>query len=343
MAQWKVTREKLELFPHPDPAVLRLELGKAGQYQVVVGKGLFQNGSTIIFVPEKSILPDAIADDGDRRKHLVGDQKNRVKAITLQKELSMGTILDDRPEFADIPLGEDISHLLGITKWEAPIPKELEGKVFSFGEIDGDIHRHDVEIYNLHAQEFEAGEAVIVTEKVCGTQGVYVKLADGKRLITAKGLIVKDQFFVDGEKNAYTIAGENANIFGILDRLYPGQNAQVFGEVVPFVKGFNYGFKEQTLRLFRVDVGGETLALKDVPAELKALWVPIVYEGPFDIEVIRPLKEGSETVSGKALHKKEGIVVAPAVPRKASKSSDKFRLYLKLLNSKYAPSDDDIN
>src|SRR3954466_4139744 len=86
MAQWEVTREKLELFPHPNPAVERLELGRAGQYQVVVGKGTFVDGSTIIFVPEKSVLPDQIADEGDRRKYLVGPQKNRVKAIQLQKE-----------------------------------------------------------------------------------------------------------------------------------------------------------------------------------------------------------------------------------------------------------------
>jgi RNA ligase (TIGR02306 family) len=195
MAQWKVTREQIEIFPHPNPEVLRLELGKAGQYQVVVGKGIFQNGSTIIFVPEKSVLPDSIADEGDRRKHLTGTNKNRVKSMVMQKEITQGIILDDRPELAHIPLGEDVSAMLGITRYVAPIPDELKGAVFSLNTIDSNIHKHDVETFNIFPTEFSPGERVIVSEKIHGTQGTYVRLSDGQRLVTSKGLMANEQFF----------------------------------------------------------------------------------------------------------------------------------------------------
>jgi RNA ligase (TIGR02306 family) len=343
MAQWKVTRERLELFPHPNPAVERLELGKAGQYQVVVGKGTFKSGSTIIFVPEKSVLPDAIADEGDRRKYLVGPNKNRVKAIQLQKELSMGLILDDRPEFADVPLGEDISDRLGITRYAPPIPDELSGEVVALSEIGFEIHGHDVETYNIHAAEFQEGEPVLVTEKIHGTQAAYVRAAGGKRLVTSKGLLKNDQFFSETANNAYKRAADGIMLFDLLDRLFPGVDVQAFGEVVPFQKGFGYGFREAGLLLYRIDVGGRTLPLADVPAELRRHWVPILYEGPFDIAAIRPLREGNETVSGNGLHIREGCVVTPAIPRDAQHSAQRFRLALKLINPKFVEDPDAVN
>jgi RNA ligase (TIGR02306 family) len=343
MAQWKVTRERLELFPHPNPAVERLELGKAGQYQVVVAKGSFANAATIIFVPEKSVLPDAIADQGDRRKYLVGPLKNRVKAIQLQKELSMGLILDDRPELADVPLGDDISQRLGITKYAPPIPDELTGEVVSLDEMGCEIHGHDVETYNIHAAEFIPGEPVLVTEKIHGTQGAYVRTRAGRRLVTSKGLLKNDQFFSDAATNAYKRAAEKIRLFELLDAHFPNVDAQAFGEVTPFQKGFNYGLTEATLFLYRIDVNGKTLPMSQVPAQFKAHWVPQLFDGPFDIDKIRPLREGKETVSGRQLHIREGCVVTPATPRESAHASQRFRLALKLINPKFVEDPDAIN
>jgi len=340
MAQWKVTREKIQLFPHPNPEVLRLELGKVGQYQVVVGKGIFKNESIVIFVPEKSVLPDAIADEGDRRKYLVGPEKNRVKALVMQKELTQGIILDDIPALVDVPLGEDISARLGITRYIAPIPDELVGEVFSLETIGTDIHKHEVETYNIYPNEFVEGEHVQVTEKIHGTQGVYVKLADGKRLVTSKGLLDNDQFFADEADVAYRIVANDSGLFDLLEKHFPSVNTQAFGEVVPFHKGYNYGLKKKTIFIFRIDVEGRTLPFSEIPEDLRKLWVPVLYEGPFDINKIRPLREGKENISGNSLHIKEGVVVTPLIPRY---STTKFRLALKLINPKHAPDDNDFS
>jgi RNA ligase (TIGR02306 family) len=339
MANWCVTREKIQILPHPNPAVERLELGKVGQYQVVVGKGIFQDGTVVIFVPEKSILPDSIADDGDRRKYLVGENKNRVKAIQMQKELSQGIILDDKPELSDIPLGEDISTRLGIIKYIPPIPDELSGEVINLEDIGDEIHQHDVELFNLHATEFVAGEPVVVTEKIHGTQGVYLRTKDGKRFVSSKGLIKNSQFFSDAANNAYKRAASTIQLFEKLDAYYPGKNVQAFGEVIPFQKGFGYGQLATNVLLFRIDVDGKTIPLAEVPSGLRSHWVPVVYEGALDMDVIRPMREGKETLSGKMLHIREGIVVTPAIPRRASGN---FALFLKLLNPKYAPDLEEV-
>ena len=54
MSNFKVSKERIELFVHPNAEAL--ELGKVGSYQVVVQKGLYVTGDEVIFAPEKSVL-----------------------------------------------------------------------------------------------------------------------------------------------------------------------------------------------------------------------------------------------------------------------------------------------
>ena len=54
MSQWKVSKEKIELFTHPNADALLI--GKVGSYQVVVQKGLYNDGDEVVFAPEKSVL-----------------------------------------------------------------------------------------------------------------------------------------------------------------------------------------------------------------------------------------------------------------------------------------------
>jgi hypothetical protein len=43
MSNFKVSKEKIALFVHPNAE--KLQLGRVGSYQVVVQKGLYQDGS----------------------------------------------------------------------------------------------------------------------------------------------------------------------------------------------------------------------------------------------------------------------------------------------------------
>jgi RNA ligase (TIGR02306 family) len=344
MADWKVTREQIKLIPHPDKEVQRLELGIVGQYQVVVGKGIFKDGTTVIFAPDKSILPDSIANEGDRRKYLVGQEKNRVKAIKLRGELSCGVILDDKEEFKDIPIGEDISEKLGITKYEPPIPHGLQGRVKPVGNIDTKghaINRHDVEHFNIYSQEFIEDEEIIVTEKVHGSQVAIVRTVDGNRIISSKGLLSKGLTIDDDATNTYWRAAKNTGIFEVLDEVWPEKHVQVFGEVVPVQKGFSYGFKDPSILYFRVEVDGVILGYDEIPSLICAAWVPVIYRGKFNAEEIRKLRGGKEQVSGKELHIREGVVVQPLDARNSSKGG--FNLLLKIINPDYKEDGEEIS
>jgi RNA ligase (TIGR02306 family) len=43
--------------------------------------------------------------------------------------------------------------------------------------------------------------------------------------------------------------------------------------------------------------------------------VPRLYEGPYDIDRVLEIASGRETVSGRGLHLREGVVIRPAVER----------------------------
>ncbi len=54
MSNWKVSKEKINLFTHPNADALMI--GKVGSYQVVVQKGLYNDGDEVVFAPEKSVF-----------------------------------------------------------------------------------------------------------------------------------------------------------------------------------------------------------------------------------------------------------------------------------------------
>ena len=346
MATWKISRETIELFPHTDPTVERLELGKLGQYQVVTQKGLYKNGQIVIFVPEKSLLPDSIADVGDTRKYLAGPLKNRVKSIKLRHEISQGMILEDKTEFADIPIGEDISEKMGITQYEPPIPVNLAGEVDNMRNFDFEgktFRHHDVEQFGINRQEFTDGEQVIVCEKCHGSQLILTKTAKNEFVITSKGLANRDLCLKESDTNLYWQAVKNTGLQEMLTRLYPNDFVQVFAEAVPCQKGFNYGQSKPILFIFRVEVNNKWLNIDDIPEELKKMWVPILYQGPFDLAKILPLREGMESVSGKGKHIKEGVVLSTHPHRMSQFSKQRFPLFVKLLNPSYKESGEEFN
>ena len=55
---WKVSKETITVFPHHNAD--SLELAKVGHYQLVVGKGQYRDGDEVLFIPAKSLIPDAL-------------------------------------------------------------------------------------------------------------------------------------------------------------------------------------------------------------------------------------------------------------------------------------------
>jgi RNA ligase (TIGR02306 family) len=335
MAQRMVVKARAKLFPHSGAE--RLELCKIGTFQLVVQKGLYQEGDIIIVAPEKSLLPPDLAlryvNSETGISYLHGVEKNRVGTIRLRGEVSQGVIIPDKG-YEHLPFDEDISAALGITFYEPPIPTHLAGEVESFSSrTSAHFTQHDVEQFGIYQNEFVAGEPVLVTEKLHGSQGVYYRNSNLEWVVTSKGLAQKGLGLKENVGNAYWTAAKNVGLLEAVNTIFPDGEVQVFAEVLPIQKGFNYGQQKLTLKIFKVARDGAILPYGTLPQWFKDNFVPVLYAGSFDLEQILPLKDGSETVSGKGLHIREGVVLTPAVPRL---NADNHDLAVKLISEKYA-------
>lgn len=348
MSTWKVSKQRIALFPHPNAD--KLELGKVGTYQVVVQKGIYTDGDEVVFVPEKSVLSGTLREGF--ANYLVGKDKDRVKAIALRGELSCGIILnadlvlrETNNLLSELPEDVDLSERMGISKYEPPIPSNLAGEVELLPE--GVIHgKHDCEQMGIYESELQPGEDVVITEKLHGSQAIYyMHPAQGHCYVTSKGLLSRGLTLKQSAENAYWQAAPpiwfrigkmaSAGFCTVEDAV------QVFGELVPCQGGaWSYGQTEKTVRVFDVRVNGVSIPYDTITEVWGDVWVPILFHGEYHPASIRNYREGKEQVSGKELHIREGAVVRPYIDRRAK---DGTRLVLKMINPAYKETGEEIN
>lgn len=347
MSEFKVSLEKIELIEHPNADLM--EIGKVGTYQVVVQKGLYKDGDVIAFVPEKAVLPPGIKERFEN--YLVGPNKDRVKSIRLRGEYSCGVILPldlvtetlgKTPE-----IGEDISEGLGIVKYEPPIPIHLAGNVKRFGEegLNSLAGAHDCNHFRAYSKEILPGERVVVTEKVHGSQCIITYIPEkSETTITSKGLRKQGLYIEESDTNSYWVAYRNSNIKTVIEDVaaaHPESKViRVFGEMVPCQKGYSYGKMDPEVLLFDIRVDGVSIPYDQVPESAKPVWIPVLYDGPFEGDTTLKLCKGKENVSGKSLHIREGVVVSPYIIRKGF---DGNRLTLKVISPEYKETGEEFN
>lgn len=351
---WKIYKSKIQLKPHPNAD--SLDVIKAGDYQFVSKKGTYTDGDYAIVIPEKSVLPDSIKPFFI--DYLKGPEKNRVGNIRLRGEFSEGILLSAEKikEIANLDMDsikddEDISEKLGITKYEPPIPSDMTGIL---ARLENRPQIYDSNQFASNYDEFEEGELVCITEKLHGASCYVLYYPDGHFEITTKNQAKKDLRIQESEGNKYWQAlNNNKKAFEEYAKAYINDSVecvQFACELIPCQGGFTYGQDKPTLRIFGFASKYKetswirsqflTLELSDI---LDNLTVPFFGEFAFsknDIQKYISLAEGKETVSGKELHIKEGVVIAPAIPRKGK---DGGWVSMKILNSKYKNTGEELS
>lgn len=362
MSQWKVSKEIIRIFTHPSAD--NLSLCKVGSYQVVVQKGLYNDGDEVIFAPEKSILTGDIKNEFE--KYLAGPTKDRVKAVRLRGEISSGIIIPKFlvPNMSDYPIGLDISELLGITHYEPPIPTQLAGKVKTYDMPF--VGYHDCEHVGVYVNDLIDGERVVITEKLHGSQFILAHNVDvNETIVSSKGLLKNGLTIEESDDNAYWIASKNENLIDKIRQNFESGVIQIFGEVIPIQSGYTYGQTKPTVRIFDVRLNGESIPYDVVPTDLRDIWVPIVFDGNINLDkkeivifsdperginktkidfilpsFIQKMAEVKERVSGNELHWAEGLVIRPYIDRNAK---DGTKLRLKILSKYYTETGEEIN
>ncbi|MFJ9718065.1 RNA ligase (ATP) [Streptomyces sp. NPDC101213] len=327
MSTLRVPAEVLTVHEHPDADAL--ELAQVGLYRAVVAKGAYRTGDVAVYIPEQSVLPAALIEELGLTGRLAGSGADRVKAVRLRGELSQGIVC--RPgALADVDLaraaeeGTDFAERLGIVKWVPPIPPTMNGEVEPAPEL---LPWVDIESIQRYPDIFTAGERVVLTEKLHGSACLLTYVADeGRVYVSSKGFGAKSLALREDPRNLYWRAVRGHGVAEAAARLAERLGARrvgVFGEVYGAgVQDLTYGAdgRRDTLGYAVFDVSAEidgAVRWLDAAAVLEGELplVPRLFEGPYDSSLVLGLAGGRETVSGRELHLREGVVIRPAVER----------------------------
>ncbi len=328
MSTLRVTAERLTILDHPNADAL--ELAQVGLYRAVVAKGAYRSGEFALYIPEQSVLPAALIAELGLTGRLAGSGADRVKAVRLRGQLSQGIVC--RPAaLADTDLeraaagGEDFAERLGIVKWVPPVPVSMSGDVESAPDL---LPWIDIENLKRHPDAFAPGDPVTVTEKLHGSACCLTYYAaTGAVHVTSKGLGAQRLALRRSTGNLYWRAVLGHGLPAVAARLADRLGAArvgIYGEVYgQGVQDLGYGATART-------GDGPGYAAFDVCAEIdgRVRWldpfallpgevplVPKLFEGAFELDRVLGLAEGAETVSGRALHLREGVVIRAAEER----------------------------
>lgn len=227
-------------------------------WTVVVKKGEFSVGELVIYLEIDSWVPTEIApflSKGKEPREYNGIKGERLRTVKLRGQLSQGLVLPTTIlphalgfQFAsDSTIGEDVSHWLGIQKYEAPINPQLSGEVR--GNFPSFIPKTDQErIQNLTRELqgwIEKEISFEVTEKLDGSSmTVYVNGDDAG--VCSRNLDLKG----DNPNTFWNVARQESLIEKIRST---GRNLAFQGELIgPGIQGNRYNVPTHQFHLFDI-------------------------------------------------------------------------------------------
>lgn len=168
---------------------------------VIDSVGKYQVGDAVIYCEVDSWIPTGIApflSKGKEPKEFEGAKGERLRTIRLKKQVSQGLLLpvslvDGTAVNPDQQLqeGDDVSSLLGIVKWEAPIPACLAGTIR--GNLpEGIIKTDQTRVQNIGRNlEKYYGQVFEKTEKLHGSSCTMYLDASGEFHVCSRNLDLK--------------------------------------------------------------------------------------------------------------------------------------------------------
>ena len=239
-----------------------IELAIVNGWKVVVAKNVGHKvGDKVVYCEIDSFLPIEPEFEFLRKssyKKMGEEEGFRLKTIKLRGQVSQGLILPlkeaigvagRREGIQHLGIweeGDDVTDLLGILKYEPPIPADLAGKVK--GQFPGFIPKTDEERIQNLTEEFEEWKnlpenSFYVTEKLDGSSATYY-YKDGEFGVCSRNLEL-----LETEGNTFWKVAREMNLEEKLAAL--GKNVSVQGELIgEGIQGNPYKIKGQTVKFF---------------------------------------------------------------------------------------------
>jgi RNA ligase (TIGR02306 family) len=285
-------------------------------FQAVVRLGDFAEGDLAVYVPPDYVVPEtpAFAFLGEHR---------RIKARRLRGVWSEGLLIPAPPGTA---VGDDVMDALGIVRYEPPVSLSTMGE----DEVPpaGTFPVFDVESYRRYPHILEPGEMVSVTEKIHGSS-MRATFKDGRLHIGSHR-----NWKRDSESSIWWRAARASPWLEPFLRVFNALS--VYGETFGKVQDLRYGSRPGQVWLRAFDLWDHTkrawLGVDEVNKLLEPAWrCPVIYQGPYQPELIDEWAEGESLIPG-AAHLREGCVIRPLVEQYQDEIG---RLILKVVSRRY--------
>jgi RNA ligase (TIGR02306 family) len=226
-------------------------------WQCVAQKGQFAPGELCVYFEIDSFLPIRPEFEFLRKscyRKMREQEGFRLRTIKLRGTLSQGLVLplealgfgynSDPQRIGPCIEGQDVTLVLGVTKWEPPIPAQLVGLVK--GNFPSFIRKTDQErVQNIWDDIKHVPDTFEVTVKLDGTSCTYY-LYNGEFGVCSRNMDLKES-----EGNTYWKVARQNKIEELL-RAY-GKNIALQGEIIgEGIQGNPEGIKGQDFYLFDI-------------------------------------------------------------------------------------------
>ena len=177
------------------PNADKIELAKVQGWRSVIKKGEYKVGDRVVFIPIDTVLTPAdwnqfLWDKNEPTKPI------RIKTAKLRGVISQGVIFPTTilKEHSQEINNDELANVLGITKYEAPIPVQLRGLVAGnfpthiLSRTDEDNLMSNVEVLN----ELNSCDVIEVTVKLDGTSATFIHDLHGNFKVCSRNLELKE-------------------------------------------------------------------------------------------------------------------------------------------------------
>lgn len=217
----------------PIPNADAIEVAVVDGWECVVKKGEFAVGDAGVYFEIDSFLPGTDPRFSQFANKFINYNDTvgmRLRTIRLRGQLSQGLLLrvSNFEELSNSQVGDDVTELLGITKWERPIPAELGGNVT--GSFPSFIPKTDEERIQNIADKLPTmvGNTYEVTIKLDGSSmTVYRTVINGE---IRQGVCSRNWELSESDTNTFWKTAKQYRTLDALSTL--GKNLAFQGELI---------------------------------------------------------------------------------------------------------------
>lgn len=232
-----------------------IELAIINNWRVVVSKkDGYKLGEKVIYCEIDSFLPIREEFEFLRKssyKKILDQEGFRLKTIRLRGQISQGLILPLSLLEGDYQEGDDVTDLLGITKYEQPIDAKIGGKIK--GLFPSFIEKTDEERVQNLTSKYGGYKDIpfYATEKLDGTSTTYY-VKDGEFGVCSRNIELKEPEKGETPSIQWRIAQE----LGLKEKMIAfnkqtKQNIAIQGELIGYgIQGNPYKLKNQQFYIF---------------------------------------------------------------------------------------------